>query len=376
MIPIAFGIPELPPESLTINLIALAICFIILTKSADYLVDGAVGIAVKLDIPKMIIGIVLVGFGTTTPEFIVSMIAALRGESEIALGNAVGSVNVDSLALAFGILAAPAVIKVPKGILKTAGVFLIVIDVIAYIMCLNNKLGRGEGIVLVSLLVGYIIVLFISESRRKSKEEKHLEEEAGEEIADHVKPGGLSMQFLLFGIGLGGVLFSSKYLVDGACNVATIFGLSKVIIGMTLVAIGTSLPEIATCIIAARKGHGDLAFGDIIGADILNILWIAGGAAIASPMELKPKTVMFMFPSMLIIVILTLGLAAMGYKLQKWKGWTIIAVFTIYMGLLFYFFPPKLEPETKKQEAETEAVVPALDAETENAAAPEETEPE
>jgi len=346
----------IPPESVLINLAVLSICFYALAKSAGFLVDGAVGIAVRLDIPKMIIGIVLVGFGTTTPEFVVSIISALKGQPEIALGNASGSVIANSVALALGILMAPAVIRVPASMLKTTGMFLLFIDFVAFGMCLNGTLGRTEGVALVALLVAYITALVVSEKRRKTRDDKRIDAEAGKEVEGHVKPGSTAAQLGRFLIGLVGVLFASRFLVECAINIATCFNVPKVIIGMTIVAIGTSLPEIATCVVAAKKGHGELAFGDIIGADILNVLWIAGGAAIASPMSLGHKEVMFMFPSMIVMVVITLGLSAQGFRLQKWKGWVLIATFVIYLFTLLALFPPTPRTTVPPEEIQSSAI--------------------
>ncbi|RMD74143.1 MAG: sodium:calcium antiporter [Lentisphaerae bacterium] len=345
----------LPADSLLINGTILVVCFIILTKSANYLVDGAVGVAYHLNIPKMIIGVVLVSLGTTMPEFLVSLLAALKGRSSMSLGNACGSVIADSAALALGILVAPAVVKLPKRFFRGSGLFLIAINILVFALCLNFMLGRLEGICLLGIMIGYFCVLVNNErQRRKRVADGREDEEDDESLKEHLREGGLGRQFLYFGTGMSGVLLASKFLVEAAINVATIFHVPDVIIGMTVLAVGTSLPEFATCIIASRKGHGELAFGDVIGADILNILWISGAAATVHPMHLDAKTVYFMFPAMMAMVLLTLGLGWHRYELRKWKAWTLIGGYAVYMMVLFYLFPPSISEADTGKPTQTE----------------------
>jgi cation:H+ antiporter len=331
---------NLSPEMwLVINILLLGGSFVVLAKSADFLVDGAVAIALYLRIPKIIIGIILVGFATTAPEFTVSLLSALRGLPEIALGNAVGSVIVDdAVALGLGIIVAPAAILVESKILKRFGLFLIIIDIIVFYLAFNGIIARWEGLILLVLLVGYLIWVFISERNRKKRNKNPVFDDG---IEEHMKPGGVVKQVLRFIIGVGGIIIASHFLVESSRFIAEFLNVSKAIIGLTIVAIGTSLPEIATCIIAARKGHGDLALGDIMGADILNLLWIIGAAATANQIEVSLKMIYFSFPSMLIIVGTMLLFARMGYKLQRWKGIVLVSLYVIYLVvaiILFFVF--------------------------------------
>lgn len=328
---------HLPPENMLINFLVLAISFWILAKSADFLVDGAVGVAVKLQIPKVVIGIVLVGLATTAPEFTVSLMAAVRGFPEIALGNAIGSVIVDDgVALALGILLAPQAIKVNSKLLKNVGIFLLTIDFLAFGLAVNGVLSRWEGILLLVILVVYMAFL-INHSRKNTG----VVPEADEEVEEHVKPGTLKKQLLWFLIGVVGVILASEFLVDSSLNIARFFGVPEVIIGLTIIAIGTSLPEIATCITAARKGHGDLAFGDILGADILNILWIVGAAATANTIQVAANVIYFAFPAMIIMVSAMLLLAWHKYTLHRWKGFVLLGLYAIYLisTILFFYTP-------------------------------------
>jgi len=322
------------PDSIVIHLLVLVATFAVIYKAADFLVDGAVGVAYKLNVPKIVIGVVLVGFGTTAPEFTVSVLSAIRGFPEIALGNALGSVIVDdTLALGLGILAAPVAIRVEKRSLRLFGLFLIAIDIIAFVLSLNGVISRWEGLVLLAILAVYLVYVVHTENRKRK-----VAGAINQELVEHIKAGGIGWQLLRFGIGLAGVVVASQFLIDSAVFVATYFGASEAVIGLTLVAVGTSIPEIVTCVVAGRRGHGDLALGDIIGADILNILWIVGAASVANPIQVEKRVILFAYPWMLGIVALMLLLANLRYQLQRWKGVVLVSVYVIYITISIVIF--------------------------------------
>lgn len=317
------------PDSIPLNLLVLAATFLVIYKAADFLVEGAVGIAYKLNVPKIVIGVVLVGFGTTAPEFTVSVLSAIRGFPEIALGNAVGSVIVDdTLALGLGIIAAPVAIRVQRRPLRLFGFFLIGIDVLAFILSLNGIISRWEGLILLGILAVYLGYVVHTENRKRK-----VAKSTNEELAEHIKPGGIGLQLVRFLIGLAGVILASEFLINSAVFVAEYFGASEAVIGLTLVAVGTSIPEIVTCVVAGRRGHGDLALGDIIGADILNVLWIIGAASVANPIQVEKRVIFFAFPWMLGVVVLMLSLARWHHTLQRWKGFVLVGVYILYITI-------------------------------------------
>ncbi len=327
------------PSSILANIVAALLSFVVLTKSANYLVDGSVGIAYNLKVPKIVIGIVLVSLATTAPEFTVSVLSSLRGKPEIALGNALGSVIADdALALALGVIVAPVAIKINSRVLKTAGFFLVAIDIGAFLMSLSGTISRLEGGILIVVLVGYLVVVVVSEKRRRNALALKSEKEVEEEVKEHIKPGPMWIQFLRFGGGVVGVLIASEFLIDSSVFIARYIGVSEAVIGLTMIAIGTSLPEIATCVVSARRGYGDLAVGDIIGADILNILWIVGTAALVNPITVARKIIYFAFPAMIVTVSVMLLLMRLGYKLQRWKGFVLLSLYGVYLGLMAVLF--------------------------------------
>jgi cation:H+ antiporter len=317
------------PESIPVHLVVLLATFLVIYKAADFLVDGAVGIAYKLNVPKIVIGVVLVGFGTTAPEFTVSVLSAIRGFPEIALGNAVGSVIVDdTLALGLGIIVTPVAIRVEQRSLRLFGIFLIGIDILAFVLSLNGIISRWEGFLLLGILVFYLGYVVHTENRKRK-----VATSKNEELADHIRPGGIGLQLVRFLIGLIGVILASEFLIDSAVFVAEYFDASEAVIGLTLVAVGTSIPEVVTCIVAGRRGHADLALGDIIGADILNVLWIIGAASVANPIQVEKRVIYFAFPWMLGIVALMLALARWRHTLQRWKGFLLIGVYLLYITI-------------------------------------------
>lgn len=309
---------------------AFIVAFAVLFKSATFFVDGACGIAQVFNVPKLLIGIILVGIGTTAPEFGVTLIAAIRGSGEIAVGNAVGSVICDDgVALALAAILAPAVILVNCRLLKVAGLFLISIDVLAYLLARNGKLSRIEGLCLFLILCFYYFFVIRSHKRNSTRSSRS---PTGSGEACLRRPARL------FLFGLIGVASMSFVVVESAIKIAQFFEISEIIIGSTIVAVGTSLPEISTCITAALKGEGEIAVGDIIGADILNILWIIGVASLVSPIEVERNVINFSFPYMILIVVVMLFSMRIGCRLTKFKGVILFILYGLYIYSMLRIF--------------------------------------
>jgi len=323
--------------------VLLACAFYLLAKGAGWLVDGSVGIAERFKVPKLLIGIVLLGFATTAPEFAVSFLSALAGIPEMALGNAVGSVIVDdgvALALVGVLSTAPALVN--RRLLIQSGVFLVIIDILAFVFAVTDStLSRVEGGVLVTCFFVYLgYVLWDRWKHPAGAEEAEGAEGAEgaeselEGIQARVAGRGLGRLVVLFVMGLCLVIGASKVVVVSAERIATWAGIPEAVVALTIVAIGTSLPEIATCITAARRGHGALAVGDIIGADILNVAWIAGASAIANPLVVPSNVIWFMFPSMMVVVLTTLGGLAIRGRMTRALGIVLLAEYAVYMAVL------------------------------------------
>jgi cation:H+ antiporter len=302
--------------------VVLITCFVILFKCANYVVDGAVSIAHITRIPKFVVGLILVSLATTTPELAVSVIAAFFKHPEISLGNALGSVICDdALALGFAALIAPVPILVNPVLLKKTAFFLIAVDILAYLLILNGTIGRLEGLLLLLILFCYYFYTYHREKKRRR------------ELREGASPnaGSIKKAVLLFITGIIGVIIASRGVVWSSVELAKLFGISTTIIGLTVIAIGTSLPEISTCLVAARRGEGEIAVGDILGADILNILWIIGMSSLVNPIAVDRKVINFAFPWMIVIVFVTLIFLRHRYSMGKVKGGILFALYVVYL---------------------------------------------
>jgi cation:H+ antiporter len=318
--------------------IVLAAAFFVLAKCADAFVDASVAIAHRLHIPKLVVGIVLVSLATTAPELSVSFISALRGQPEIAMGNAVGSVICNGgLALALcGLLAARPIRIIPH-VLHTAGTFLSVVAVLAFVFVLPDRtLGRIEGLVLLLLFGGYTALLYWQHRTGRFREDVDIPDE------EHVAHYSVLKLVTVFALSLTGIIVASEFIVTCATTIAVWVGIPTGVIAMVMVALGTSIPEVASCATAARKGEGALAVGNILGANIMNICWVAGASAAANPLTLTRRELLFMFPAMFVMVGAKLGLLWRNKRLSRRKGYVLLAIYVLYLASFFVVFRPSI----------------------------------
>lgn len=302
--------------------------FVLLVWSADKFVDGAASTAKHLGMPTLLIGILIVGFGTSAPEMVVSAIAAMEGNAGLALGNAIGS-NIVNIALILGITALIAPIIVSSQIVKKEIPLLLLIVLASGYLLMDNNLTLAEGIGL--LIAFFALIAWSIISAFKAKKDP-LEEEFEEELKEHEMSLKVGVMWLIAGLVL--LIASSRLLVWGAVGVAHEFGVSDLIIGLTIVALGTSLPELAASVIAARKGEHDIAIGNVVGSNMFNILAVIGIATVISPMSNIPAEVLNR--DWIIMLILTIALLAMSYgfgkqgKINRVEGVILIIVYIAY----------------------------------------------
>lgn len=316
--------------------ITLAVAFAVLAKCADLFVESAVSLANRLRIPKLVIGIVLVSLATTAPELSVSLIAALRGAPQMALGNAVGSVICNAgLGLSLCAVFSAAAVPVIPHILKTAGRFFLTVSGLCFLFVLfDGTLSRWEGAALVALFAGYLAFLY--RQHRGGRFAGDIDPDAVEEHLHLPLPRLL----VVLAVALGGIILSSSFIVTSATAIARSFGIPEAVIALTLVALGTSIPEVATCVTSARKGHGDLAVGNILGANIMNICWVAGASSLANALVLTRKEILFMFPAMFVIAGTTLWALRTGYRLTRAQGFLLLGLYAAYLVSFFLVFGP------------------------------------
>lgn len=299
------------------SFILLLIGFLLLIKGADYFVDSASAIARKFHIPSMIIGLTIVSIGTSLPELSVSLTSALIGKNDLAVANVVGS-NIFNMLMGLGVTSIISKLPIEKNTIENDIPFLNIIGSILLIMMLNLTLNRFEGILLIGLLIGFLF--YIIKPVLNNKEESNEESK-------------LSFKTILLGIlGVVGIILGGDMVVDSASNIAKMFGMSQNLIGLTVVALGTSLPEFVTSVIAGIKGENEIAVGNIIGSNIFNILMILGISSIISPIVISFISVIdIMF--MIAIGILLYVFVVKSKTLKRYQG--IVFVF-LYIGYISY----------------------------------------
>lgn len=252
------------------SVILLVIGFAMLVKGADWFVDGAAGIAARFGIPQLVIGLTIVAMGTSAPEAAVSINAALKGNAGITIGNVLGS-NILNILIILGLTALVRPIAVKNSTVKYEIPFTIGVSVLLLVLGMSgNVIGFREGLALWAAFVIYLIYLF-----RMARQ--------GENEEEDMAKRSLPMQILGLVIGMGLIIWGSDVSVDSASQIARIFGMTERFIGLTIVALGTSLPELVTSVMAARKGNADIAVGNIVGSNIFNILFVVGCTVMITP---------------------------------------------------------------------------------------------
>lgn len=314
--------------------IAILIGLAILVWSADVFIDGATTLAKKFSVPSFLIGVLILGIGTSAPEMVVSVLAAIEGSPELALGNAYGS-NIINIALVLGatVLISPIIIR--KAIVKRDLPILVGITAIAAWQLRDGALSAIDGIVLVVLLIAVLgMQIFLSLREGYHEHEDDVVTEIDEEKAEQSVARGLGSLF----IGILMLVVSSRAIVWGAVELATFWGLSELIIGLTIVAVGTSLPELVSSLSAARKGEHDMALGNIIGSNIFNTLGVVGLAALIAPITVNPvilsRDVLTMGAITLLLVALCVYVYMTKRKFGRLSGTTLVLFFVGYTGWL------------------------------------------
>ena len=301
---------------IVLQLALLALGFVMLVKGSDWFVDGAAGIAAKFRIPQIIIGLTIVAMGTSAPEAAVSITAATAGSADITVGNVVGS-NIMNVLVILGLACAIVPIAVGKSTLKIDIPFMIAISAIFLLLGWDGTITRIDGLVLVALFAGYIGYMIW--------EAIHSNEDG-----DEIKDMPIWKLLLSTVIGMALIIFGADVAVDAATKLAQIFGMSERFIGLTVVALGTSLPELFTSVTAARKGNADIAIGNIVGSNIFNILFVVGLSSMVINVPFAANFRIDMLVAIAACVFIWLA-ALKSKKLARWAG------FTMLLGYVGYF---------------------------------------
>lgn len=318
-----------------ITYVLFVVGFVVLVKGADFLVEGASGVARRFGIPELVIGLTIVAFGTSTPELVVNIISSIEGKTDIAIGNVLGS-NISNILLILGASALVYPLKaqsstiwkeIPLSILAGLMVFVLVNDTM-----LNgqpkSEITRGDGFVFLgffAVFMTYIIAISKQDPAVKAEQEQ----------LDPKTRMGLGRALIYIAIGLVGLVIGGTWIVNGAVTLATSLGVSESLIGLTIVAIGTSLPELATSVVAAYKKNSDIAIGNVVGSNIFNIFWILGISSVINPLPFNPSAntdvLMTIFVSVLLFAFLFFNKKR---EIARWMGGSMIFIYVSYLVYL------------------------------------------
>lgn len=298
----------------------LCIGFVMLVKGADWFVDGSSAIAKKFKIPQIVIGLTIVAMGTSAPEAAVSIAAALKGNADISVGNILGS-NILNVLIILGLSALITPIAVLKSTIKTDIPFMIAITGLFLAFGYDGTISLWEGIIFLVVFAGYLSYLFVLTKKDNNNTEE-------------IKEMSVIKALLWTVIGLVLIVYGSDVTVDAATKIALALGLSERFIGLTIVALGTSLPELFTSVLAARKGNADIAIGNIVGSNIFNILFVIGISSIIIPV---PFASSFRFDALVAIfaAALLLVCSLKDKKLKKWAGVLMLLSYAAYFAFIW-----------------------------------------
>ncbi len=309
---------------LGIEIFWLVIGFALLVKGADWFVEGSAGIANKFGIPQIVIGLTIVAMGTSAPEAAVSISAALQGSAEITIGNVLGS-NIMNILVILGLTAIVRRISVQKTTIHYEIPMVIGMTVLLAMMGLqNHRISRIEGVILLGCMVVYMLYL-LRLAKRGTVE--------NEELNAYAEKTSMGKLLLFVVVGMAAIVFGSDIVVDAATAIARIFGMSERFIGLTIVAFGTSLPELVTSVTAARKGNSDIAVGNIVGSNLFNIMFVVGITAVIIPVVYQPA---FWVDSVAAVAAAVLLFACVyrGKALKCRHGLLMLACYGAYFGYL------------------------------------------
>lgn len=327
--------------SMILTYIMLIVGFFFLVKGADWFVGGCSSVAKLLHVPTIIIGLTIVAFGTSAPEAAVSITAALKGSNDIAIGNVVGS-NFFNLLVVVGLCAVIKPMKISKDILKKefpqsilVGVLLLILSLDMWIFkAPSNTIGRIDGLILLILFAGFVFIQ-VRNALKAMKSSKNnadgLVLEAAE-VEVHTLSPLKSILFIIIGLAL--VIAGGDFVVDSATAIARSFGLSEAFIGLTIVAFGTSLPELVTSIVAAKKGENDLALGNVVGSNIFNILLVLGASAAVHPVTVAMDSIYDLI-ILTVVSLITYGFARIKFEINRLEGVLMVAMYAAYVVYLF-----------------------------------------
>ncbi|MGL5636336.1 MAG: calcium/sodium antiporter [Bacteroidales bacterium] len=308
-----------------LNVLLLIFSLVLLYFGADFLVKGSSSMAVRFGIPPLIVGLTIVSLGTSSPELLVSIKSALMGQPELAAGNVIGS-NIFNIGAILGICAIITPLTIKRSLIKQDIPFFLLAAVAVCILFYDGKINRWEALV---FCIGAIVytVLLIQNTRKAKKQQNTMLQETKQEIVV-VRKWYVDLLYVVVGLVL--LIFGSNLLVDKATLIARFFDVSEAVIGLTIVAAGTGMPELATSVVATFKGNKDIAIGNVIGSNIYNIFLVLGVTSMIKPISTNGIDYIDTL-TMLLLSILLVPLMKTGYILKRWEGFLLFSVYVVYL---------------------------------------------
>lgn len=313
-----------------LNLGIFAVGLVALYLGAKWLVTGSTSLALGLGIRPLLVGITIVALATSMPEFVVNLMAAVTGEDGLALGNIIGS-NISNIGLILGVSAVVVPLTVAPSVLRKEFPIMMGVMILFYLLSYDGLISKIDGAILTTGLVAFISYLIIDNRKRQPQAPPPVDEAAeGAEVKT------MRSRILYLLAGMIGLSLGARVMVYAAVNIAESLSISDVVIGLTVVAIGTSLPELAASLACALNKQADMSVGNVLGSNLLNVLFVVGLVSLIRPLQVDASTISMHFPVMLAFSALLLPIAWFGHKINRFSGTLLILAFVSYMGYLIY----------------------------------------
>ena len=302
----------------------------ILYVGAEWLIHGASRVALHYGIRPLVVGLTIVALGTSLPEFFVNFFAAITGEHDLALGNIIGS-NICNIALILGACSVILPLSVQPQMLRKEYPMMMGTMILFYVIALDGRISQWDGLLLIVVLLGVMAFLFID-----AKRNPHTPMVDEPDVEDEDEPATPRRQILRVLGGMVGLALGARMMIYGAVEIADVMGIDHVVIGLTIVAIGTSLPELAASMVGTMKNEADLSVGNVMGSNLLNVLFVVGVIALISPMDVEPTSISLHFPVMIAFSALFLPLAWTQYQITRLEGSVLLIGFVGYVTYLVF----------------------------------------
>lgn len=305
--------------------------FVLITKGADIFIESTISVAKKTNIPEIVLGATIVSLATTFPELTVSAFASIQGHTTMSLGNAIGSI-ICNTGLALGLVAMIKPFKVDKKIFNSKAILLIISVIVLIILGMDKTIGRTDAMALIGLLVIYMINNYNSIPKTGSRRTSNTTNIEYSKSSDMIK------LVVMFVIGITMMIIGSRLLVNNGIKIAEVLGVPQAVISLTVIALGTSLPELVSCLTAIRKSHNAISVGNILGANILNIVSVIGLSSFINDIPILKQTSMVDFPFMILLLLILIIPTFIKQKIYRFQGLLMILTYIIYISTLYFTY--------------------------------------